>query len=293
MDQMVKPHAQAVFLPPGSEEELKLYWRTYDRHKDSIDTELQDLASSHPEYAELLTRSSLSDVQRQTDTSRRLQDRAVSSNEWERLRSLFESYGTRYALADVSVGAWFSVFAGFRRAMSGHILEDYSPDLEKVVAARNGMDAFLDFTVAALGDGYVRTKEQVILNQQEEIRGLSTPVLELEKRLLLLPLVGALTEQRAQVVTGELLSTIWGRHARAAVVDVTGVVGIDSTIVSHLLHAVEAARCMGALIILTGISSDAVRSIVGSGKNIAGLRTSVDLQGGVEEARRHLQTVRA
>src|SRR5205823_7527945 len=127
-------------------------------------------------------------------------------------------------------------------------------------------------------------RERVIRQQQEAIRELSTPVLQIRDRLLLLPIIGLIDTHRAQLITENLLRSIRENRARAVVMDVTGVATIDSKVANHIIQTIAAARLMGAKVIVTGISSDVAQSLVALGIELSKLSTVGDLQGGLEEA---------
>jgi len=56
--------------------------------------------------------------------------------------------------------------------------------------------------------GFVQERERVIREQQEAIRVLSTPVLQVRERLLILPIIGVIDPQRARQLTEQLLQGI-------------------------------------------------------------------------------------
>ena len=70
--------------------------------------------------------------------------------------------------------------------------------------------------------------------------------------------------------------------------DVTGVATIDSKVANHLIQTVTAAKLMGAVVIVTGLSAEVAQSLVGLGIDLTKLNTVGDLQGGMEEAERYL-----
>ncbi|MGD0905572.1 MAG: STAS domain-containing protein, partial [Terracidiphilus sp.] len=117
---------------------------------------------------------------------------------------------------------------------------------------------------------------------------LSTPVLQLREGLLILPIIGILDSQRARQLTEQLLNSIRDNRAKVAVVDITGVAAVDSKVANHLLQTAEAARLMGAIVILTGLSPEVAQSLVSIGVDLGRLITVGDLQGGIIEADRLL-----
>jgi rsbT co-antagonist protein RsbR len=90
------------------------------------------------------------------------------------------------------------------------------------------------------------------------------------------------------MITDGLLHAIRANRAKVVVMDVTGVVTIDSRVANHLLQTVTAARLMGAVVIVTGLSSDVAQALVALGIELSKLNTIGDLQGGLEEAERFL-----
>ena len=139
-----------------------------------------------------------------------------------------------------------------------------------------------------VGVSFVEERERVIREQQEAIRELSTPVLQVRDRLLILPIIGVVDPRRARQLTEQLLSAIQANRARVVVIDITGVASIDLTVANHLVQTVEAARLMGASAIITGLSSMIAQTLVDLGVDLSMMRTVGDLQGGLEEAERLL-----
>jgi rsbT co-antagonist protein RsbR len=113
---------------------------------------------------------------------------------------------------------------------------------------------------------------------------LSTPVLQVRERLLVLPIIGMLDSRRAKQMTDSLLRAIRENRARVVVMDITGVAAVDSKVANHLIQTVAAARLMGSLVIVTGLSADVAQSLVALGVDLAKINTMADLQGGLEEA---------
>lgn len=140
------------------------------------------------------------------------------------------------------------------------------------------------FDMALALETYVEAREATIEMQQQEMSELPTPVLQLKSGLLLVPVVGSLNASRARKLTVALLESIHKYRARAVVLDITGVSVIDSAVANHLIQAVQAARLMGALSVLTGVSSEVAQSMVRIGVTHSELYTAGDLQSGIVEA---------
>jgi len=169
-----------------------------------------------------------------------------------------------------------SLFAKYQAdsALLNRILDAYEPAADRIT-----------ITVAV---GFVQERERVIREQQEAIRVLSTPVLQVRERLLILPIIGVIDPQRARQLTEQLLRGIRTNRAKVVVIDITGVPVMDETVANHLVQTVEAARLLGATVIITGLSSEIAQTLVTIGVDLGKMHTVGDLQGGIEEAERAL-----
>ncbi|HEV8538644.1 MAG TPA: STAS domain-containing protein [Bacteroidota bacterium] len=169
-----------------------------------------------------------------------------------------------------------SLFAKYQHdfALLNRILDAYEPAANRIAN-----------TVSV---GFVQERERIIRQQQEAIRELSTPVLQVRERLLILPIIGAIDPQRARQLTEQLLRGIRANRAKVVVIDITGVPSVDSTVANHLVQTVEASRLMGATVIVTGLSSEIAQTLVTIGVDLGKMNTVGDLQGGIEEAERLL-----
>jgi rsbT co-antagonist protein RsbR len=117
------------------------------------------------------------------------------------------------------------------------------------------------------------------------VEELSTPVLQAQEGLLVVPLIGLVDARRATQLRNQLLNDIRTQRAKAVVIDLTGVPKIDSETAYGLLRTVEAVRLLGAFVILAGISLGIADTLVGIGAELLTIKTTADLQSGLEEAK--------
>jgi rsbT co-antagonist protein RsbR len=175
-----------------------------------------------------------------------------------------------------------------RDVLARSLFEKYQADFNVLNLVLDAYEPAANRIANTVGVSFVQERERVIRQQQEAIRELSTPVLQVRERLLILPIIGVLDSQRARQVTEQLLRGIRANRARVVVIDITGVPTIDSTVANHLVQTVEASRLMGASVIITGLSSDIAQTLVTIGVDLSKMSAVGDLQGGIEEAERLL-----
>jgi rsbT co-antagonist protein RsbR len=177
-----------------------------------------------------------------------------------------------------------------RDVLARSLFVSYQHDAELLHRILDSYEPAANSIAVTVGVSFVEERERVIREQQDAIRELSTPVLQVRDRLLILPIIGVLDSARARQLTEQLLAAIRDNRARVVVIDVTGVATIDLTVANNLVQAVEASRLMGASAILTGVSSRIAQTLVDLGVDLGAMQTVGDLQGGLEHAERLLQT---
>ena len=175
-----------------------------------------------------------------------------------------------------------------RDVLARSLFVNYQHDAELLNQILDAYEPAANRIAVTVGVSFVEERERVIREQQEAIRELSTPVLQVRDRLLILPIIGVLDSQRARQLTEQLLGAIQANRAKVVVIDITGVATIDVTVANHLVQTVEAARLMGASAIITGLSSKIAQTLVDLGVDLGMMKTVGDLQGGLEEAERVL-----
>src|SRR3954466_8688285 len=221
--------------------------------------------SGYDNYGEVLETGSVAALQRYArDLSERIIPRGVETH---------EVVGIVLLLRDVLARSLFSKYRD-DFSLLNRVLDAYEPAANRIAN-----------TVAV---SFVEERERVIRQQQDAIRELSTPVLQVRERLLILPIIGLLDSQRATQLTDQLLRGIRTNRAKVVVIDITGVPEIDTSVANHLVETVDASRLMGASVIITGLSSDIARTLVTIGVDLSKMNTIGDLQGGIEEAERQL-----
>ncbi|MFP4438387.1 MAG: PAS domain-containing protein [Chloroflexaceae bacterium] len=124
-------------------------------------------------------------------------------------------------------------------------------------------------------------QQQVIDAQRDALRELSTPLLPIMPGVLIMPLVGTMDSQRAQMVMEFLLNGVAQHQANLAIIDITGVQVVDTQVAQALIQVAQAVRLLGAQVVLTGIQPQIAQTLVHLGANLEGIRTYGTLQSGI------------
>src|SRR5881409_1980279 len=208
-------------------------------------------------------------------------------------------YGPKYVEERLELGLVYARAGLDPRVFLGafhHLLRNIGTSVMQAFERkpREGFDNFMSlkkvafFDIGLIVDVLVFERERIIRQQQEAIRELSTPVLQIRERMLLLPIIGVIDPLRARQLTEQLLRGIRTNRAKVVVIDITGVAAMDATVANHLVQTVEASRLLGAMVIVTGLSPEIAQTLVTIGVDLSEMATVGDLQGGIEEAERLL-----
>ncbi len=162
------------------------------------------------------------------------------------------------------------------------LLADFDAERAELCAQSLERLVFFDMSIAI--DTYIAANVETIGRHQHAIRELSTPVIRVHDRILLMPLVGTVDSLRASQIMETLLVRVVDEKARYVIIDIAGVPVVDTKVADSLVKTTSAVRLLGAETILTGISPPIARTIVQLGVEIVNMHTRARLQEGIELA---------
>jgi ABC-type sugar transport system substrate-binding protein/anti-anti-sigma regulatory factor len=131
----------------------------------------------------------------------------------------------------------------------------------------------------------LRLQQDIIAAQQRMIQELSTPIIPISDKILVLPLIGTIDSARAQQIMDTMLVTISKQQAAVLIIDITGVAIVDTGVAHYLLQAARAAQLLGTRVMLVGISPEVAQTVVQLGVDLSSLTTYSSLQFGLAHAR--------
>jgi rsbT co-antagonist protein RsbR len=185
----------------------------------------------------------------------------VEAPEFSRLRDILDKISRSRALQSFTPSETATFVFSLKEPILARLGKSVSdaPTLEKEVWA---LTKLIDRLGLYTTDVFQRSREEVIVRQQQELAELSTPVVRLWKGVLALPLIGTLDSERTQIVMENLLRSLVDTGAEIAIIDITGVPTVDTQVAQHLLKTISAARLMGADCIISGIRPQIAQTMV-------------------------------
>jgi rsbT co-antagonist protein RsbR len=213
---------------------------------------------------------------------------ALETGTFEALQAYARNLSERIIPRGVETDEVVGIVLLLRDVLARSLFAKYQHDFAKLNRILDAYEPAANRIANTVAVGFVQERERIIREQQEAIRELSTPVLQVRERLLILPIIGAIDPHRARQLTEQLLHGIRATRGKVVVIDLTGVAAVDSSIANHLVQTVEASRLLGATVIVTGLSPSIAQTLVNIGVDLGKMNTVGDLQGGIEQAERLL-----
>nr|AYM54541.1 anti-anti sigma factor protein [Racemicystis crocea] len=125
--------------------------------------------------------------------------------------------------------------------------------------------------------------QREIEEQRQTILALESPIIDVWDGVLLLPVIGAVTERRASEMMDKALSAVSAARARYLILDLTGSDHVDTTTANHFSSVLRAVALLGAQGIVVGIRPQVAQAMISLDLGLSDVRTYRNLR----EALRH------
>ena len=211
------------------------------------------------------------------DTAKAGEGADLTKPQWARMKELLGELSRQRATQGFSASETATFVFSFKQVLFNRIRQEFGSDSQTVVTVTWQANELLDKLGLYTMEVFLKSREDIIARQQQEMLEVSTPVVELWTGILALPLIGTLDSNRTQIVMQNLLEAIVAKGADLAIIDITGVPTVDTLVAQHLLKTVAAARLMGADCIISGIRPQIAQTIIHLGVDLGGVLTKATL----------------
>jgi rsbT co-antagonist protein RsbR len=201
----------------------------------------------------------------------------IDHRSWDEVRDLLADISSTRAKGGSTPSETATFVFSLKQPLFGSMRRGFSGDAETLASASWIINMLIDKLGLYTIEVFQKTRDQIIVRQQQELLELSTPVVKLWQGILALPLIGTLDSARTQVVMENILQKIVDTGAAIAIIDITGVPTVDTLVAQHLMKTIAAARLMGADCIISGIRPQIAQTIVHLGVNLEDVITKATL----------------
>lgn len=262
---------------------ITLYYNFFRNIEKDISKEMIEIVNHIPSFKELIESISADEMEKNSKHSRKIQEDAIFANEWEGFFSYQASQGETYAKLGIPLDEWFDLTSSLRFILIKKFRTTKFENPENMLNIISGMDKMIDLSLVSIAKGYLNAKQSIIQEQLQAIKELSTPILQINDKVLIIPLIGIMDSNRAKQMTKELLYKIKEKKAAIVILDITGVPIVDTKVANHLIQTAKAVQLMGGEIIITGISPEIAETLVNLGANLGEVATLRDLEAGIQK----------
>jgi len=177
----------------------------------------------------------------------------------------------------------------FFKEAASQLLSREEKDASMLYDANLKLSSIIDEMSIMTFEAYMKSREDIINRQTDEISEISTPVIQVWEGVVALPIIGTLDSSRTQIVMENLLQQIVDTGSSIAILDISGVPAVDSLVAQHLIKTVSATRLMGAECIISGIRPEIAQTVVHLGIDLNGIITKASLASALQTAFAMLQ----
>src|SRR5258707_7288583 len=130
---------------------------------------------------------------------------ALETEAFEALQAYARNLSERIIPRGVETHEVVVIVLLLRAVLARSLFAKYQNDFKKLNRILDAYEPAANRIANTVAVGFVQERERVIRQQQEAIRELSTPVLQVRERLLILPIIGVIDPHRARQLTEQLL----------------------------------------------------------------------------------------
>ncbi len=201
----------------------------------------------------------------------------INGRHWDEVRDLLSDISSQRARQGSTPNETATFVFSLKQSLFSMVRRELVQEPQLLADALWAVSTLLDQLGLYVVEVFQKSRDQIIVRQQQELMELSTPVVKLWHDVLALPLIGTLDSARSQVVMESLLEKIVETGAAIAIIDITGVPTVDTLVAQHLMKTIAAARLMGADCIISGIRPQIAQTIVHLGVNLEDVVTKATL----------------
>ncbi len=145
------------------------------------------------------------------------------------------------------------------------------------------IDPLLDKAVHDFSLTYVKSFQNSLESAKTSFLELSVPVVPLVPGVGVLPLIGNMDTERAQLLMEETLKQAGKLQLTHLVLDISGVLIVDTMVADQLFKVIDALSLIGVKTIITGIRPEVAQTIVTLGLDLSNISVKANLHQAFKE----------
>ncbi|MCL6445834.1 MAG: STAS domain-containing protein, partial [Alicyclobacillus sp.] len=202
------------------------------------------------------------------------------------LVNLGKTLGRNTAKNDYPIALIFEITESFKHCLWDMLYRYYQHvpiDAQGVFELERRVNNQMDHYLTHYLTNYIDYKNEVLRSHREALDELSVPVIPLSSTRGVLPLVGIIDTFRAKKIQEKTLVQVSQLRLQHIIIDVSGVVFMDTAVVTHLVRLIDGIHLLGCRATITGIRPEIANTMIGLGISLEGkVETKATLQQALE-----------
>lgn len=129
-------------------------------------------------------------------------------------------------------------------------------------------------------------QDEIISAQRASLEELSTPMIPITDQIVVLPIIGGVSEERAELLMETALFGVYSQRARVVILDVTGMKRMDTESARMLTRTASALGLLGAQAVITGVRPELAQVLAAADVDLGAAVILGTLQSGIVYALR-------
>ncbi|MFT8320691.1 MAG: STAS domain-containing protein [Bacillus sp. (in: firmicutes)] len=156
----------------------------------------------------------------------------------------------------------------YRRAMWEVLkaeIKEKNMSIDTVFEVGEIIDPLLDHALHHFSISYVKSYSDDLINSRKAFLALSVPVVPITDNIAILPIIGDIDTERAQFLMEETLTKTRKMGISYLIIDISGVVIIDTMVANELFKITDALNLLGIKTVFAGIRPEIAQTMVSLG----------------------------
>jgi len=217
----------------------------------------------------------------------------ISAPAFDAVKANLHQVSERYALLGFSPSDTATFIFSLKEAVLDILQEKYADDSDALVAGVMLSNKLVDILGLYTFECYAEVQKELISEQVSTMTAMSTPVMQIWKDILMIPIVGTVDSARSQEIMDAMLAGLTRTDSEIIILDIQGVASLDSAVANHLLKITKAVTMMGCHCIVSGVTSHVAQSMANLGLDLGGVNSSPTLRKGLRMALARLNAINA
>jgi len=217
----------------------------------------------------------------------------IEAEAFDTVKANLKLVSERYAVLGFSPSETATFIFSLKEAVLGALQKNYKNNSEALFSGLMLTNKLIDSLGLYTFECYGEVQKSLIAEQMRTMSAMSTPVMQIWKDILMVPIVGTVDSSRSQEIMDAMLEALVRTDSEIILLDIQGVASIDSAVANHLLKITKAVTMMGCHCIVSGVTSHVAQAMANLGLDLGVVNSAPTLRKGLRMALATLKGINA